>query len=466
MPFVHPYIPNTAPAVKAEMLEAVGASSVEEFYADVPDNLRLHRPLDLPAPLVAEQDLYRHVRGLLAKNRSTDERLSFLGAGTYHHYVPAVVDEVINRSEFLTAYAGEPYEDHGRFQALFQYQSLMAELLAMDVVNVPTYDGYQATATGLTMSGRITGRRRVLVASDVLPAKYAKVHDFVRHHLDLELVPTVDGTADAASIAARLSDDVAAVWVETPSFTGAVESRLPELADAAHAAGAVLVVGTDPIGYGVLTPPALQGADIVTGDIQSLGLHQWYGGAHGGFIAVHDDTRFVMEMPSRLFGLATTDVPGEYGFGDVAYERTSFALREEGKEWVGTAAALWGIAAGVYLALMGPAGMAELGELLLARTRYAQLRLDAIPGVELGDGAVHLREFTIDLAGLTAAGVVEALRTEGIEPGVPIGDHTLLVCVTELTSQSDIDRLAAGIARLAESATPVETSRIVQEQNA
>lgn len=457
--FVHPYIPNTAPATKQAMLDAVGAASTDEFYADVPAELRLDRALDLPAPLLAEQDLARHVRGILGKNRSTDERLSFLGHGTYHHYVPAVVDEVINRSEFLTAYAGEPYEDHGRFQALFQYQSLMAELLAMDVVNVPTYDGYQATATGLAMAGRITGRRRVLVVSDVLPAKHSKVHDFVRVHLDLELVPTMNGTADVAGLAARLGDDVAAVWVETPSVTGAVEASLAAIADAAHAVGAILVVGTDPIGYGVLTPPAEQGADIVCGDIQSLGLHQWYGGAHGGFIAVADDPTFVMEMPSRLFGLATTDVPGEVGFGDVAYERTSFALREEGKEWVGTAAALWGIAAGVYLALMGPQGMRELGELLLARTRYAQQRLAAIPGVALGDDALHLREFTIDVsgAGLTAAGVVEALRREGIEPGVPLDVNTLAVCVTELTSQGDIDRLAEAIGALAEASTDTTT---------
>lgn len=471
-PFTHPYLPNTAPDVKQAMLVATGAASVAEFYADVPDELRLSRPLDLPAPFPAEQDLARHVRGLLAKNRSTEDRLSFLGHGTYQHYVPAVVDEVINRSEFLTAYAGEPYEDHGRFQALFQYQSLMAELLAMDVVNVPTYDGYQATATGLAMAGRITGRRRVLVASDVLPAKYSKVADFVRVHLDLEHVPTVNGTADAAAIAARLGADVAAVWFETPSATGAVETALRAISDLAHEAGAIVVVGTDPIGYGVLTPPAEQGADIVTGDIQSLGLHQWYGGAHGGFIAVADDPTFIMEMPSRLFGLATTDVPGEVGFGDVAYERTSFAQREEGKEWVGTAAALWGIAAGVYLALMGPQGMADLGELLLARTRYAQQRLAAIPGVVLADGALHLREFTVNVAraGLTAEGVVEALRREGIEPGVVVGEHTLLVCVTELTSQADIDRLAASLAGLATAAdastTPVTTATILEEQNA
>lgn len=452
VPFVHPYIPNTAPESRATMLAAVGAASVDEFYADIPASLRLSRPLDLPAPFVAEQDLARHVRGLLAKNRSTEERLSFLGAGTYNHYVPAVVDEVIGRSEFLTAYAGEPYEDHGRFQALFQYQSLMAELLEMDVVNVPTYDGYQATATGLTMSGRLTGRGRVLVVSDVLPAKLAKVHDYVRAHLTLEHVPTVGGTADVDAIRAALDASVdgkvAAVWVETPSATGAVEAAMQEIADAVHAAGAVLVVGTDPIGYGVLTPPAVTGADIVTGDIQSLGLHQWFGGAHGGFIAVHDEPRFVMEMPSRLFGLATTDVPGEYGFGDVAYDRTSFAHREEGKEWVGTAAALWGIAAGVYLSLMGPSGMAELGEVLLARTRYAQQALAAVPGVSLDDDAVHLREFTVTFADVTAEAVVTALRARGIEPGVVVGEHRLLVCVTELTSQADIDTLAGALAEV------------------
>ncbi|MRX43827.1 aminomethyl-transferring glycine dehydrogenase subunit GcvPA [Agromyces kandeliae] len=472
-PHVHPYIPNTAPEVRAEMLAAVGAASVDEFYADVPDGLRLGRALDLPEPFAAEQDLERHVSGLLARNVPTTERLSFLGQGTYQHAVPAVVDEVIGRSEFLTAYAGEPYEDHGRFQALFQYQSLMGELLSMDVVNVPTYDGFQATGTALAMAGRMTGRRRVLVASDVLPAKLSKVRDYVRVHLDLEPVVPVDGTADVAAVTERLGDDVAAVWVETPSRTGAIEHRLQALADAAHAAGAVLVVGTDPVGYGVLTPPAEQGADIVCGDIQSLGLHQWYGGAHAGFIAVHDDPRFVMEMPSRLFGLATTDVPGEVGFGDVAYDRTSFAHREEGKEWVGTAAALWGIAAGVHLALMGPQGMRDLGEVLLARTAYAQRALAAIPGIRLTDGAAHLREFAIDVAGagLTANGIVDALRAEGIEPGVPAGEHELVVCVTEMTSQRDIDRLAAAITGLvaasaAESADTLDTVAIPEEHRA
>jgi len=457
-PFVHPYLPNTAPDVKAAMLAAVGAASTDEFYADVPEALRLDRPLDLPEPFVAEQDLVRHVSGLLGRNVPTGERLSFLGAGTYNHYVPAVVDEVINRSEFLTAYAGEPYEDHGRFQALFQYQSLMAELLNMDVVNVPTYDGFQATATSLSMAGRMSGRRGVIVASDVLPDKMSRVTDFVRTNLDLTAVPTVNGTADVAAVTALLTEDTAAVWVETPSYTGAVETAIRQLADAAHAVGAVLVVGTDPVGYGVLTPPADQGADIVCGDIQSLGLHQWFGGAHAGFIAVHDDPRFVMEMPSRLFGLATTDVPGEVGFGDVAYDRTSFAHREEGKEWVGTAAALWGIAAGVYLALMGPQGMADLGETLLARTRYTQLKLSGIPGVALTDNALHLREFVVDFseASVTAHAVVDTLRAQGIEPGVAVGEYELLVAVTEMNTQADIDRLADAVASVVAANTKTE----------
>jgi len=454
--FVHPYIPNSAPAVKAAMLAETGAVSVEDFYADIPADLRVAGLLDLPEALVAEQDLVAHVTGLLSRNRPVATGRSFLGAGTYRHFVPAVVEEVINRSEFLTAYAGEPHEDHGRFQALFEYQSLMAELLAMDVVNVPTYDGFQAVATALSMAGRFTGRRRVVVASDVDPDKMSKVVDFIRPNLDLVVVPTVNGSADAAGVIAELDGETAAVWIETPSFRGALETAVPELADAAHAAGSLMVVGTDPIGLGVLTPPADQGADIVCGDIQSLGLGQWFGGAHAGFIAVHDDPGLVMELPSRLFGLAATDVEGEYGFGDVAYDRTSFAVREEGKEWVGTAAALWGIAAGVYLSLMGPRGMADLGETLLSRTSYAIKTLAAMEGIDVTDDAPHLREFVLDLtrANLTTDGVIEALRRDGIEPGVAIDTHQLLVCVTEVNTMADIDDLASGLSELCERSAP------------
>jgi glycine dehydrogenase subunit 1 len=358
----------------------------------------------------------------------------------------------------------------------------MAELLAMDVVNVPTYDGYQATATALSMAGRMSGRRRILVASDVLPAKLSKVRDFVRMHLDLDFVPTIDGVADVAGLAERLGDDVAAVWIETPSCTGALEARLREIADAAHASARCSWWA--PTRSGTACSPRRPNTGRTSSAATSSRSVCTSGSAAPtvGSSPVHDDPRFIMEMPSRLFGLATTDVPGEYGFGDVAYDRTSFAHREEGKEWVGTAAALWGIASGVYLALMGPQGMRDLGEVLLARTRYAQLRLAGIPGVVLGDTAMHLREFTIDVSGRGPHGLERSSRppSRGIEPGVPVGEHRLLVCVTEMTSQADIDRLVVELAELvsgagldtraaaSDSATTItsESTPILEEQRA
>ena len=390
------------------MLAAVGAASVDEFYADVPADLRLDRPLDLPAPFVAEQDLVRHVEGLLAKNVSTRQRLSFLGAGTYHHYVPAVVDEVINRSEFLTAYAGEPYEDHGRFQALFQYQSLMAELLAMDVVNVPTYDGYQATATALC-DGRAHDRDAAASSSRATCCPRSS------RRCATSCACTSTSSSCRRSTASRMSRRSPRGSVTTSPRSG---SR-PRAATGARRDPAarrsptwptrsarVLVVGTDPIGYGVLTPPAEQGADIVCGDIQSLGLHQWFGGAHGGFIAVHDDPSFIMEMPSRLFGLATTDVPGEYGFGDVAYDRTSFALARRARS---------GSARPQRSGASPPASTSRSWDRRAWRPRRdccspaPATRSSGSPRSPASRSAtppLHLREFTIDLsgAGLTAAG--------------------------------------------------------------
>ncbi|GIG68338.1 aminomethyl-transferring glycine dehydrogenase subunit GcvPA [Phytomonospora endophytica] len=432
----HPYIPNAVPEVKASMLAATGAADIEEFYADIPESLRLRRPLDLPPPLRGEAELVRHVGGLLDRNTSTRDALSFLGGGCYAHHVPAVCDEVNSRSEFLTAYAGEPYEDHGRFQALWEYQSLMGELLEMDVVNVPVYDGFQATATALRMAARITGRGRVALATPIDPDLRSKLDDYLKGAV------TLGGPVDG--------DDLAAVYIGYPTFLGVVDPRIPSHVEAAHAAGGLAVVGCDPIGLGVLAPPSSFGADIVCGDIQSLGMHPQYGGGHAGFIATRDEERFVEEFPSRLFGLVPTTVDGEYGFGDVAYERTSFARREQGKEWVGTAAALWGITAGVYLALMGPTGMRELGEGLMARCRHLKDLLAGIDGIEIPDaGLPHLKEFVVTFTGRTVAEVNAALRERGIFGGHDLSEdfphlgRSALYCVTELHTKADLDRLAA-----------------------
>jgi glycine dehydrogenase subunit 1 len=444
---VHPYIPNSAPEVKAAMLKAVGAKSVEEFFEDVPDNLRVKGLLNLPPAVLAEEDLKKLILGKLKAN--DHERLMFLGQGTFAHGTPAVVAEVINRSEFLTAYAGEPYEDHGRFQALFEYQSLMGELLSCDVVTVPTYDGFQATATALAITQRVTGRSKVLLVSDTLPDKYSKVHDFLRRFTNLEVVPTKDGIADLKQVQAKIDADVSCIWIETPSAYGAVETNISELAEIAHKVGAFCVVSTDPIMAGVIEPPANLGADITCGDIQSLGIGQWFGGGHGGFIAMADDPKLVMELPSRLFGVASTSVEGEYGFGDVAYDRTSFAHREEGKEWVGTAAALWGIAAAVYLSLMGPKGMKEVAETIFQRTKYLQQRLTEIPGYQVQNNGLNFREVLVKTP-IKTSEILKASRKQKLEAGVAIDDNLLCICVTEQHSQEEIDLLIDFLTKLEE----------------
>jgi glycine dehydrogenase subunit 1 len=453
---VHPYIPNSVPATKEAMLKATGAGSVEDFYADIPDSIRLKRRLNLPEPFTSEASLVRHVEGLLAKNLSTRDRLSFLGAGCAQHYVPAVCDEVNSRGEFLTAYAGEPYEDHGRFQALFEYESMMAELLNMEVVNVPVYDGFQATATALRMAGRITGRSSVLVPATIMPDKLSMIRNYTRPDLQVDLVAydPRTGLMDLKALQKRISSDTAAVFIENPSYLGFFETQAGRIGELAHENEALFVVGVDPISLGVINPPIEYGGDIACGDIQSLGIHMNYGGGQAGFIAARDEEKFVMEFPSRLFGVATTCVEGEYGFGDVAYERTSFAVREEGKEWVGTAAALWGITAGVYLALMGPQGMQELGSGIMQRARYARKKLEQVPGVQARFPTTpFFKEFVVnfDQTGKSVKQINQALYEKGIFGGKDLSEEfpalgqSALFCVTEVHNQADLDRLAAAL---------------------
>ncbi len=455
-PVIYPYIPNSAPEVKAEMLRDIGVKSIDEFYADILGTLRLKGRLNLPEPLLSEAELTRHVDSLLDKNRSTQDTLSFLGAGCYQHQVPAVCDEINSRGEFLTAYAGDPYEDHGRFQALFEYESLMAELLNMEVVNVPNYDGFQASATALRMACRITGRTIVLLPQNVGADKFSRVAAYLQPDIRIERFPydPLTGLAKLDEIKSRLTAEIAAVYLENPTYLGLLETRADQISAAAHSAGALSVVSVDPLSLGVIRPPVEYGADIVCGDIQSLGMHMNYGGGHAGFIASNDDPKFVMEFPSRLFGVAPTVVEGEYGFGDVAYERTSFALREEGKEWVGTAAALWGITAGVFLSLMGPQGMVEIGEGLMQRCRYTIRRIAAIPGVKVTFSETpHFTEFVVnfDDTHRTAAGINQALLEKDIFGGKDLSQEfpslgqSILFCVSEVHTRADLDRLAAAL---------------------
>ena len=460
-PTVYPYIPNSVSTVKNQMLKKVGAKSVEDFFEDVPEKLRLKKKMDLPEPLLSEYSMRRYIEGVLSKNKTCQEYLNFLGAGCWQHYVPAVCDEVNQRGEFLTAYAGEPYDDHGRFQALFEYASMMGELLNMDVVNVPTYDWLQAAATSICMAARITSRHEVLVSRTISADLLSKIRDYCKPDVEVKLLDydSETGQLDLNSLEAEISSKTAAVYFENPSYLGLIEAHGDEISKIAHDHGSICIVGVDPISLGILAPPVEYGADIVCGDIQPLGMHMQFGGGHAGFIATRDEEKYVAEYPSRLFGIAPTSVEGEYGFGDVFYGRTSFALREKGKEFVGTATALWGITAGVYLALMGPQGMQEIGEGVMQRSHYAMLRLSKINGVEAPVfQSTHFKEFVVNFedTGKTVAEINKALLRHKIFGGkdltkeFPELENSALYCVTEVHTKDDIDRLASTLKEVVE----------------
>jgi len=453
---VHPYIPNSVPEVQQQMLKEIGVTGIEELYEDIPEDLRFRGTMNLPEPLTSEYALKRHVEKVLSKNRTCREYLSFLGAGCYRHYVPAICDEINRRSEFLTAYAGEPYEDHGRFQALFEYASMMGELLDMDVVNVPTYDWGQAASTSIRMAARITGRNEILIADSISPERLSIIRNYCRSVLKIRLVKSdaQTGRLDVDDLQAKISSQSAGIYFENPSYLGIIEDQGKTIADSAHAHGALSIVGADPVSLGILVPPASYGADIVCGDIQGLGMHMQYGGGHAGFIATRDEERFVMEYPSRLFGITRTRVDGEWGFGDVTYDRTSFGSREQGKEYIGTAAALWGITAGVYLALAGPQGMRELCTAIMQKCRYAMKKMSEIPGITLPhERSAHFREFVVDFSGagkpvhevnraLLDAGIFGGKDISGEFPGLK---NSALYCITEMHTKRDIDALIAAL---------------------
>ena len=453
---VYPYIPNSAPDVKKEMLKAVDAKSIEELYEEIPVSIRYTKKMEMPAPYLSEYDLRRHVEEILSKNKSCNEYTNFLGAGCWQHFVPAVCDEINGRDEFLTAYAGEPYEDHGRFQALFEYASLMAELLEMDVVNIPTYDWYQAAATSLRMASRITKRHEILVSKLIDPFKLSKIREYCKPDIDIKLIDfnKENGQLVLSDLKKSISNKTAAIYFENPTYLGCIESQVKEISHLAHEYGAVCVVGVDPISLGIITPPSVYGADIVCGDLQPLGVHMNYGGGQSGFIATRDEEKYVMEYPSRLFGITPTIVEGEYGFGDVAYERTSFAIREQGKEWVGTATALWAITAGVYLALMGPQGMFDIGKGIMQRSHYAAAQLNQIKGVKAPClESAFFKEFVVNFDGtdMPVSEINKELLDHGIHGGKDLSEiypdlgNSALYCVTEVHTKKEIDKLVTSI---------------------
>ena len=437
------------------MLKEVGASDIMDLFEEIPEHLRFRGKLELPDPILDEYSLRRHIEGQLAKNANCNDYLNFLGAGCAQHFVPAVCDEINGRGEFLTAYVGESYADHGKWQAFFEYCSLMGELLDMDVMSCPLYDGGQAAATSVRMASRITGRNEVVIPRTMSPDVRLVLENYCKPEIAVVDVgfDASTGLLDLGDLKAKVTSDTAAVLIENPSYLGFLESQAAEIGEIARAGGAEFVVYADPISLGVVAPPAQYGPTIACGDFQPLGMHMLAGGGQGGFIATGDDMRYVSEFKDLMFGITETVQDGEYGFGEVLFERTSYGSREKGNEYTGTTTGLWAITAAVYLSLMGPKGMQETGQTIMQMSQYAARRIGALSGVGLGLSSPFFKEFVVsfDGTGSTVEVINKALLQREIMGGkdlsgeFPAMGQSALYCVTETKTKEDIDTLVSAL---------------------
>ena len=390
-PLAHPWMANSGSRIKDEMLAEIGASSIGDLFEQIPDDHRRSRPLDLPPALRSEAELRRHLVGMLRKNKDAERYLSFLGAGCWQHHVPAVVDEIVGRSEFLTPVWGSPQSDHGRNQAWFEFNSQLGELLSTDVVQLPVYSWGCAIGHAVRMAARITGRREVLVPHYIDPERLSVVQSYceppdMASHIRISRVAACaeTGGLDLGDLQSRLSDETAAVYFEQPGYLGAIDPNAAQIASMARRSGAETIAGVDPISLGILKAPGDYGADIVVGPTQPLGVHMNCGGGVGGFMASRDEEKYVREFNGFLVSIANTGNPGEFGFGLASAHQTSYGMREEGKDWTGNSVYLWAIANAVYMSLLGPEGFREIGELIIARASYAARRLSEIGNVRMG----------------------------------------------------------------------------------
>jgi glycine dehydrogenase subunit 1 len=437
------YTPATD-ADREAMLAAIGAGSVDDLFADIPEGVRLSRPIDLPDGK-PEQEVYAYLRDLAARNVSAEDEISFLGAGMYDHYVPSLVDALLSRSEFLTPYTPyQPEVSQGTLQLMFEYQTAISELTGLPVSNATLYEAPSAVASAGWLARLQNGRERFVVSRGLHPhSREALATTAAGYGTAVDEVALSGGVTDLDALRSAIDDDVSAVFLQQPNFVGAVED-LEALAPVARETGALLVVQCDPLTLGVLRPPGDFEVDIAVGEGQSLGNRLDYGGPSFGFFAAQQ--AYLRRMPGRIAG-ETTDVDGRRGFVLTLQTREQHIRREKATHNITTAQTLNALAGIVYLSWLGRRGLVELGELLLHRTAYARRRLAELDGVELLHDQPVVREFAVRLAAPVGR-VIERCAAEGVNPGYPLSadyeefDDGLLVAITEQRSGADIDRLA------------------------
>jgi glycine dehydrogenase subunit 1 len=429
---------------REEMLAAVGVDSIEELFRDIPEGVRFRGALDLE-PALAESELVAHLEELAARNVDSGRELSFLGAGIYDHYVPAVVDAVLARGELLTAYTPyQPEMSQGVLQAIFEYQTAICELTGMDVSNASGYDGTTVAADACYVAKHVTGRTKVVLAETVNPQVRQVVKTYAPGFgLEVVEVPHRSGVTDPDELG-EAAAGAACAFFQQPNFFGCLEPA-PDLAAAANDAGALSIAHVDPISLGVLEAPGEYGCALAIGEGQSAGNYQAYGGPHYGFIAARAD--YVRRMPGRIVG-ETTDVDGRRAYVLTLQTREQHIRREKATSNITTNQTLLALAGLAHLSWLGPQGLREVGETCMSLAAYAKERL----GVPLlFPEQTTFKEFAVRV-GRPAEEAIRVARAAGVHPGYALKrdyagmEDALLVCVTERRTPADIDRLAEVLA--------------------
>jgi glycine dehydrogenase subunit 1 len=434
---------------RQQMLEAIGVSSIDELFEDIPAEMRLEGPMALPDGM-PETEVYDRLSALAARNAHAEAETSFVGAGMYDHYVPAIVDAITSRSEFLTPYTPyQPEISQGGLQAMFEFQTAMSELTGLPVSNAALYEGPSSVASAAYLAIGATGRRKLVASRGLHPhSRESLVTYSAGYGSEVVEVALEGGSTDAGALAEAIDDETAAVFLQQPNFLGAVED-VAALAATAKEKGALVVVACDPIALSVLKPPGECGADLAVGEGQPLGNRLDYGGPSFGFFCATEE--HMRRMPGRIAG-ETTDVDGRRGFVLTLQTREQHIRREKATHNICTAQALNALGGMIHLAWLGKRGFVELGELLVRRTAHARDALASLDGVELLHEAPVVREFAVRLDAPVRE-VLNRCAADGIGAGYPLGrdypEHAdgLLVALTERRSRADIDRLAEVLGR-------------------
>ena len=427
------YVPST-PAERQEMLQAIGLSDYQQLYRDVPESMYLDHPLDIPAGM-SEMEVGRAVSAMAAKNRVFPVVLR--GAGAYDHYIPSIVKYIPAKEEFLTAYT--PYQaeiSQGVLQSIFEYQTMICALTGMAVSNASVYDGATAAAEAAAMC-RDRKRRVTLISAAAHPDTINTVRTYCFGTNDeLRVVPAKDGKTDLEALKQMLADDVASVYIQQPNFNGLFEDA-EAIGEAVHAAGAMFVMGCNPIALAIMKTPAECGADVAVGEAQPLGMPIGYGGPYLGYMAT--TAKYMRKLPGRIVG-QTVDDKGQRAYVLALQAREQHIRREKASSNICSNEALCALTASVYMAAMGPDGMAQAATQSMSKAHYLAKGLCSIPGISMKYSGEYFHEFVVEMPRADEA--LQALEDAGILGGLPV-DGGVLWCATEKASRADLERTIA-----------------------